>query len=431
MIKNRIAGIAIRRAGIEALGEALAASRRNTLAAFESFERNLESLDVPRWVELNPPLWELGHIGWFQEWWIARNPQRAFGVQADPDAPRIAGIRRDADRLYDSAKVAHETRWNLPLPGADETRNDLGAQLERTLALLQRADESDAGLYFFRLALFHEDMHHEAASYMAHALGFAIDEAPGPAALADECRTIDFDAGQWRIGLDGPGFAFDNECRPHEVQLSDYRIDDRVVRWAEYLPFVEDGGYEDDNWWSEPGRAWLCAKGRRAPRYLEHTSRGWRRWSNGRWVELDPALPACHLTLHEALAWCNWVGRRLPTEAEWERAAIEAGDAFRWGDVWEWTSSAFAPYPGFTAHPYRAYSSPWFDGRPVLRGASFATASRMRNPRYRNFFGAERDDIYAGFRSCASERAPLRHVEDRRTDSRSAITSAGIPKPAG
>ncbi len=414
MIENRIAGVAIRSAGIESLAEALQTSRRDTLAAFESFAQNLESLVVPQCVELNPPLWELGHIGWFQEWWIARNPQRALGVQADPEAPRMAGIRRDADRLYDSAKIAHETRWNLPLPDADETRGDLHTQLERTLALLQLADETDAGLYFFRLALFHEDMHHEAASYMAHALGFEIDESSHPAALADECRTIGFDTGPWRIGFEGPGFAFDNECRSHEVRLTDYRIDDRVVRWAEFLPFVEDGGYEDDNWWSESGRAWLRAQHRRAPRYLECTSHGWRRWSNGHWIELDPTLPACHLTLHEALAWCNWAGRRLPTEAEWERAAIEAGDAFHWGDVWEWTSSAFAPYPGFTAHPYRAYSSPWFDGRPVLRGASFATVPRMRNPRYRNFFGAERNDIYAGFRSCAQESAPLHHTEDRR-----------------
>jgi EgtB-related family protein len=116
---------------------------------------------------------------------------------------------------------------------------------------------------------------------------------------------------------------------------------------------------------------------------------------------LDLAEPACHLTAHEAQAWCAWAGRRLPTEWEWERTALTRPEAFAWGEVWEWTASAFAPLPGFEPHPYRDYSAPWFDGRPVLRGASFMTQPRMRHPRYRNFFEALRSDVPAGFRTCA------------------------------
>ncbi len=111
-----------------------------------------------------------------------------------------------------------------------------------------------------------------------------------------------------------------------------------------------------------------------------------------------------HISAHEAQAWCRWAGRRLPTEAEWETAALCAAaddQVFEWGEVWEWTSSPFAPYAGFVAHPYGDYSQPWFDGRPVLRGASFATAPHMKHPRYRNYFPADRDDLFAGFRSCA------------------------------
>jgi EgtB-related family protein len=123
--------------------------------------------------------------------------------------------------------------------------------------------------------------------------------------------------------------------------------------------------------------------------------------ARARLEKAPPQQPAAHVTRHEADAWCRWAGRRLPTEAEWERAAVTQPQAMRWGDVWEWTASPFAPYPGFEAHPYRDYSAPWFDGRPVLRGASFMTQPRMKHPRYRNYFPAYRNDVPAGFRSCA------------------------------
>jgi EgtB-related family protein len=119
----------------------------------------------------------------------------------------------------------------------------------------------------------------------------------------------------------------------------------------------------------------------------------------GRWQALVPGAPACHLNAFEAQAWCAWAGRGLPTEAQWVVAAQQAG--FVWGQVWEWTASPFAPFPGFVAHPYRDYSQPWFDGRPVLKGASFATHPRMRHRQYRNYFTPERTDLFAGLRSVA------------------------------
>ena len=135
--------------------------------------------------------------------------------------------------------------------------------------------------------------------------------------------------------------------------------------------------------------------------YLRHEAGTWQHRRHGRWQALALAEAACHLTQHEALAWCRWAGRRLPGEAEWERAALTRPESFRWGDVWEWTASPFQPFPGFAAHPYRDYSAPWFDGRPVLRGASFMTQPRLRHPRYRNYFPAFRNDVPAGFRTCA------------------------------
>jgi ergothioneine biosynthesis protein EgtB len=384
------------------LAAALRSSRDDTLATFAHVERALDQLTVPQRETLNPPLWELGHIGWFQEYWIARNPLRFVGPGADPSIPRQAGVRPNADALYDSSHVPHDTRWSLPLPDAAATKADLAEQLEGTLQWLQSADDSDAALYFFRLALFHEDMHHEAALYMAQSLGLPIADARWQArVLRDACAQLGFEPGPWRLGQPAPGFAFDNELAGHTVALPDTCIDSRVARWSDFLPFVEAGGYEQARWWREAGAAWLATERPQAPRYLRRDGAGWQQWRHGTWQALDQRQPACHLTVYEAEAWCHWAGRRLPTEAEWERAAIERPGDFAWGQVWEWTASPFLPYPGFEPHPYRDYSAPWFETRRVLRGGSFMTQPRMRHPRYRNFFQPHRNDVPAGFRSCA------------------------------
>jgi gamma-glutamyl hercynylcysteine S-oxide synthase len=392
-----------RQASAEVLARLLRASRADTLRTFSRWEQQLPDLRVPLRAEVNPPLWELGHIGWFQEYWIARHPGRSQGARADPAAPRLRPLRADADALYDSSHVPHDTRWNLALPDAAATRQDLALQLERTLELLQDEDESDDAVYFYRLSLFHEDMHHEAALYMARGLGIAIEDERWQArSLPDPGAPLRLDAQAWQMGgREGPGFAFDNEVGSLPVALAPCSMDAQAVRWAEYLPFVESGGYEQPQWWSDAGARWRAAQPEGLPRYLRRGADGWATWREGGWTALDLSEAACHLTLHEAEAWCRWAGRRLPTEAEWECAATTAGPAFRWGDVWEWTASPFAPWPGFTPHPYRDYSAPWFDGRPVLKGASHCTQPRMRHPRYRNFFPAGRSDVPAGFRSCA------------------------------
>ena len=390
-----------RLSGASWLAAALVDSRQDTLSTFDVLERRLAGLAVPQRETLNPPLWELGHIGWFQEFWLARNPQRWLGIRADPDAPRLAGVRARCDELYNSSTVPHALRWALPLPDAADTRADLSRQLDTTLGLLSEASGGDAALYFFRLALLHEDMHHEAALYMAQSLGVPIDDPRWQTSiLPDACAQLTFDAGPWALGSADAGFAFDNELSAHVTAVPATQIDSRVLRWAEYLPFVGAGGYDQPQWWSEAGSAWIAGERPTSPRYTRRLGSSWQQWRHGEWRDLDLDLPACHLTAFEADAWCRWAGRRLPTEAEWERAAVERPDAFDWGQVWEWTASLFQPYPGFEPHPYRDYSAPWFGDRPVLRGASFLTQPRMRHPRYRNFFMAWRNDVPAGFRTC-------------------------------
>ena len=404
------AALQARRGGPEALAQALQAARVDTLRLFATFERHLPGLQVPQRAELNPPLWELGHIGWFQAHWTERFParQRARGARADPaDHPGSAD-----DVLYDSSRVPHAARWHLPLPDAGRTREQLAQQLQATLALLNEAGESDDALYVFRLALLHEDMHHEAGLYMARSLGVAVDDPRWlPEPLPEPGAPLHLPGGVWHLGSpEDPGFVFDNERPAHAVALQPYAIDSQAVRWAEFLPFVEAGGYAQAQCWSEAGARWLAeqaaaANGPTAPRYLRREAAGWLQCHQGPWRPLNLHQAACHLSLHEAQAWCRWAGRRLPTEAEWECAACSAPQAFRWGDVWEWTASPFQPYAGFQPHLYRDYSAPWFDGRPVLRGASHCTQPRMRHPRYRNFFPAARTDVPAGFRSCALQAA--------------------------
>ncbi len=383
---------------------ALQASRQDTLKTFAVVEGALggQGLAVPYDATLNPPLWELGHIGWFQAYWIGRNPQLPRGLAADPHAARSAGLRDDADALYNSSRVPHASRWHLPLPDAARTRDELQAVLDQTLALLADTASDHQALYFYRLALLHEDMHHEAALYMAQALGLAINDARWQTtALAPPAEPIALPAARVLLGQGSAGFAFDNELTAHAVSTAAFEIDAQVLRWADYLPFVQAGGYDRHSWWSPAGWAWRAGHTDPLPRYLRQHGTGWQHWRHGQWQALDTSLAACHLSQHEALAWCAWAGRRLPTETEWEHAALAVPERFDWGAVWEWTASPFEPYPGFAAHPYQDYSAPWFGTRSVLRGASFATQPRMRNPRYRNFFTADRNDIFAGFRSCA------------------------------
>ena len=399
-------GDAARHADAPALARALVASRKDTLATFEAVRRQLPALVVPYDPRLNPPLWELGHVGWFQEYWTSRNPDRAAGSRANPDAPRRPGVRHDADALYDSSRVPHRARWSLRLPSVAETLDDLARQLDATLAALDHAEGDDASLYFFRLVLFHEDMHHEAAVYMAQALGLSPGDTAERLVMKPRDlprRQLAIVGGTRQFGATGGGFAFDNELPSFAATLQPFTIAAAVVTWAEFLPFVQAGGYQARELWSEAGWRWVLETQARGPRYLARAGDVWRVERFGKVHALDERLPACHLTFHEAQAWCRWARRRLPTEFEWEAAASEAQRDFMSGDVWEWTSSPFVPCAGFVPHPYRDYSAPWFDGRPVLRGASFATPARMRHVRYRNYFTAERNDIFAGLRSCALE----------------------------
>lgn len=377
----------LRTGGRDAVRDALVAARRRTLLLADAYAAALAPQDfrVPYRSTLNPPLWEWGHVAWFQEWWIARNAQRALGAARDPDHPRAPSTMPEADAMYDSSRIAHTRRWELALPDEKTTREWLAQTLAVTLALLDAlpADASHDDLYFFRLVALHEEMHAEAAIYMAEGLGIPAPPAAlreGPT-LSHKHRVLRIPAQRFEAGSREDGFAFDNELQPITVDLEAFEIDAQPVSWSRFAEFASDGGYRRRELWDEPGWAWLQAQARGDPKKPK-----------------DGA--ATHLAAYEAEAWCRWAGRRLPTEFEWECAALTQ-PGFSWGHAWEWTASSFLPFPGFAPHPYRDYSKPWFGTRRVLKGACPATAQTLAHPRYRNFFEPHRSDVFAGFRSCA------------------------------
>lgn len=423
----------------------------------------------PRIAIVNPPLWEIGHVAWFAEFWLLRHLR-----QRKPLHP-------DFDQLYNSTDVAHDTRWELLLPSREQTFDYMNEILERAIeyidsaAVLGRDD-----IYFYLLALFHEGMHAEAMAYTRQTLGYApppfVALPPASPEVGPCPGDVEVRGGTFLIGATPEfPFVFDNEKWAHAVELSNFRIARAPVTNEEFLAFVEDGGYRESRHWSTDGWQWLESGG--APQLeksfakffnktineetelaqftqrLEHPAY-WRREANGRWLQrvydryisLKPNCPVVHVSWYEAEAFCNWAGRRLPSEAEWEAAASAAPDHasserrhFPWGNdiadsaqanldwrggglvevgahaagdsvfgcrqmignVWEWTASDFQPYPGFSADPYKEYSQPWFGTHKVLRGGCWATSSWLIRNTWRNFYTPDRRDVWAGFRTCA------------------------------
>ncbi len=388
--------------------DALRDARARTLAL--SLDLDDEQWMGPRLDVVNPMRWEVGHVAWFQEHWVLRH---ALGGKP---------LRADADSLWDSMRVAHDTRWDLPLPDRGETLAYMAEVLERTLS----ADSSRVvhGDYFRWLAVFHEDMHDEAFTYTRQTLAypppsFAVRAAPAAGPLPGD---VEVPGGRYLLGaIEGRDpFVFDNEKWAHEVHVAPFRIARAPVTNAEYAAFVDAGGA--------------------LPAYWRRSAHGYevRRWD--RWEPIAPHEPVIHVSWNEADAYCRWAGRRLPTEAEWELAASTPEKRrFPWGDdegaaranldgrcggpvdvaafpegdsaygcrqmignVWEWTSTRFAPYPGFVVDPYKDYSEPWFaTPHMVLRGGGWATRARLLRNTWRNFYPPHRRDVLAGFRTCA------------------------------
>ncbi len=393
---------------------------------------------------MSPIVWDLGHIAGFEELWLLRHLERPFtGLAALGEMPG----------LFNPFEHPRRERGKLVLPSAAECRAVMAEVRERVLDRLARVDfASPSPLtrdgFVYRMVAQHEAQHGETILQTVQLKRGAPYHSPdrvAPPGLAAPYRvgaTVRFPGGTVQIGTDDRGAAYDNERPRHAVRLLAFDIDETPVTNGAYLEFMEAGGYRNPAWWSEPGRTWLAESAAQAPKYWHREGSEW--WTRTMDVDAaaDPSHPVVHVCYHEAEAFARWAGKRLPTEAEWEAAATwdpatGASRLFPWGDapvapalanidqlafgtaaagayplnrspigcmgmigdVWEWTASDFAPYPGYESFPYREYSEVFFGpDYKVLRGGSWATRSIATRSTFRNWDLPIRRQIFSGFR---------------------------------
>jgi iron(II)-dependent oxidoreductase len=411
--------------------QALTEARERTLKLVASVgEADLERVHSPL---MSPLVWDLGHIAAYEDLWLVH---------------RFAGrplLRAELVEVYDAFETPRAERGDLPFLRPAPAREYLEAVRARTLAAIATDGIGDGVLH--ELVIRHEHQHNETMLQTLQLARLRGYDPPlrGGAATAVSAATglelVEVPGGECTIGASEHGFAYDNERPRHRTDVRDFMIGRSPITNATYLNFVEGGGYERREWWSDEGWSWKEEYDITHPG--SWTADRAAEWRLGKLEPLDPLAPVVHVSWFEADAFAKAHGARLPTEIEWEKAAtwdqeMEAARPYPWGDdsaepsvhanldllgrgpapsaahpagaspygclgmigdVWEWTSSTFEGYPGFIAHPYREYSEVFFGrGYRVLRGGSWATRSRVATPTFRNWDLAQRRQIFAGLR---------------------------------
>jgi iron(II)-dependent oxidoreductase len=420
----------------------LAGTRRRTALLTESVDEH----DLIRQHSklMSPLVWDLAHIGNQEELWLVR------------DVGGREPLRQDIDELYDAFQHPRATRPSLPLLDPAQSRAYVREVREKVLDVLAASPLEGRKLldtaFAFGMIIQHEQQHDETM-LATHQLrtGAPVLHAPNPPAappgvLAAEVFVA---GGPFTMGTDTEPWALDNERPAHQVDVPAYVIDTTPVSNGEYQRFIAAGGYEDPKWWSEAGWAHRTRAGLTAPRFWQRDGQGWTRTRFGVTEPVPAGEPVVHVCFYEAEAYAAWAGKRLPTEAEWEKAArfdpaTGRSRRFPWGDeepterhanlgqrhlrpapvgaypdgasplgvrqligdVWEWTSSDFHGYPGFEVFPYPEYSKVFFGpDYKMLRGGSFGTDTTAVRGTFRNWDYPIRRQIFAGFR-CARDPRP-------------------------
>ena len=395
---------------------------------------------------MSPLVWDLAHVGNQEELWLVR------------DVGGREPVRRDIDELYDAFKHPRRDRPALPLLNPTEARGYTSTVRDKVLDLLDTVPLEGRPLvdggFAFGMIVQHEQQHDETmlATHQLRVGPPVLSAPPPPAAAGADAlagREVLVPGGPFTMGTSADPWALDNERPAHEVHVPAFAIDAAPVTNARYAAFVDDGGYDQPRWWSEEGWRHRTEAGLTAPMHWRRDGGGWTYTRFGRTSPLVPDEPVVHVCFHEAAAFARWAGRRLPTEAEWEKAArydpaTGRSRRYPWGDqeptpglanlgqrhlapapvgaypdgvsplgvhqligdVWEWTDTDFAAYPGFSAFPYREYSEVFFGpSYKVLRGGSFGTDPAACRGTFRNWDYPIRRQIFSGFR-CARDPLP-------------------------
>jgi gamma-glutamyl hercynylcysteine S-oxide synthase len=430
--------------GKQQIVEGLLAARNRSLLLTDLPDAELLCQHSPL---MSPLVWDLAHVGNYEQLWLL-----CAVAEVEPHRPEL-------DDLYDAFRHPRAQRPQLPILGPAEARSYISGIRSRALDILDRIDlDGDTPLLarglVYGMVVQHEQQHDETmlATLNLRSGEPVLDEAQAPVAparqIAASAETL-IPAGPCTIGTSTDPWAYDNERPIHQCEVPAFWIDTFPVTNSAYAEFLAEGGYAQDRWWSPEGRVWLRESRAVAPLGWIRQGATWLRTRFGRVEEVPPDEPVQHVCWYEADAYARWAGKRLPTEQEWEKAASwdpVSGRSRRYpwgddapraqraslaftgagalrpaavgalpegasaygvqqliGDVWEWTSSTFQPWPGFRAFPYREYSEFFFgaDYR-VLRGGSWASAPEAVRATFRNWDYPIRRQIFAGFR-CARD----------------------------
>ena len=424
----------------ETIIEQMQDAHQRTQALIEGL--SVEQMMGPLLETVNPLRWEIGHAAYFYEYWVLRHHLQ------------MPSIREDSDSLYDSITIAHDDRWNLPLPTLPETQRYIQTVINNMQQCLSSGEDAKRD-YLAQYAVFHHDMHNEAYTYTRQTLNYPTPKTGKVDAqilnVGGLSGDVKIPGGRFMLGATAQdGFVFDNEKWAHEVEIKPFSIARAAVSNADYLKFIEAGGYLKKEYWDDQGWLWREQSTLEKPVYFRQGDKGWQIKQFDQWKPMPMNAAIIHVCWFEAQAYCRWAGRRLPTEAEWEVAASAEPSAdgkklsstkhhFPWGDeppaanqanlngdalgtvdvgahaagdsafgcrqmignVWEWTQDIFEPYPGFEADMYQDYSQPLFGITKVLRGGAWTTQARMIRNTWRTYYGPDRNDVFAGFRTCS------------------------------
>ncbi|MDQ1628620.1 MAG: gamma-glutamyl hercynylcysteine S-oxide synthase [Actinomycetota bacterium] len=394
---------------------------------------------------MSPLVWDLAHVGNYEELWLLR---AAAGLEA---------MRPELDDIYDAFEHPRSERPTLPLLPPSQAMSYLGQVRSKVLDALDTMPLDPANPlldkgFVYAMVVQHEHQHDETmlATHQLRRGATVLGDVPPPAAPAPPLpHEVLVPGGPFTMGTSDDGWAYDNERPAHEVFVPAFHLDSAPVTNRAYLSFVESGGYDQPRWWSHAGWEWRTASGKRRPAFWLREGGEPLRRRFGRVEPLPLDQPVQHVCYHEADAYARWAGKRLPTEAEWEKAAswdpvTRTKRRYPWGDadptsehanlgqrhhqpaevgaypagvsaygvhqlvgdVWEWTSSGFEGYPGFRSFPYKEYSEVFFGGDyRMLRGGSWASDHTAVRTTFRNWDHPVRRQIFAGFR-CARDAAP-------------------------